>query len=254
MCFTAQDSGVSLTKRFGEKWGSQLLYQRRQAATTPSTDQMEGMVISSAKEQRARESFLSKRGSGQPAANPTPEDDSSYTNTSSSRAGGFSTAATQPTPGWQSAWNTTTNDGGQHQQSGGSFQSNWLPEGSRGADSEVASVGHCLDKAGAEPGGAVAGLRQPKNEKKWSENGQKGWPKKMVRKWSENTFISIFNNSVIYYIFHEWFKKKRKSKKTLIGTEFIRRLHLLPFPGFPPHFHSRCLPHYQARRCRRLRP
>jgi hypothetical protein len=130
MCLTAQNSGDSLAKRFGEKWGSQLLFQRRQAASTPSTDQVEGMVIATAKEQRARESFLSKRGPGQPAATPTPEDDSSYTSTNSSRAGGYSTAATQPR--WQSAWNTTTNDGGQHQQSGGSFQSSWFPEGSRG--------------------------------------------------------------------------------------------------------------------------
>jgi hypothetical protein len=132
MCLTAQASGDSLTKRIGEKWGSQLLFQRRQAATTPSTDQVEGMVIAAAKEQRNRESFLSRRGPGQTVATLSPEDDSSFTSTTAQRATPSSAGTTQAAAGWPTNWNSTACDQAQQQQYGPTSLADWLPTGSRG--------------------------------------------------------------------------------------------------------------------------
>jgi hypothetical protein len=50
MVLNAHEAGNSLAKRLGEKFNSSALFDRRQAATLPSTSQMERLAISTAKD------------------------------------------------------------------------------------------------------------------------------------------------------------------------------------------------------------
>jgi hypothetical protein len=162
MALNAHEAGNSLAKRLGEKYNSMALCERRQAATSPSTSQFEALAISSAKDAKMKNDFLSRRVAGHTAAAQPPGDGSSSSSgAGATRALGDATGSTQ----------TATGDGQsnlQQQQFG-----RWSPEGGiAGRGRGKSKSGRRNQNRGGLFGASRGGLQQGGN---WRGNGGFGF-------------------------------------------------------------------------------